>query len=182
MSIVAAFLVLTCAVFAEPETVTLGRIDLRLGMSKAEVKARVCAAQPPLCRTPEAVAFWDNDLFMLPDLDSKRMLGNLHFSHGVLVGISKSWASERDQTALAYLRILADLIAEHNRQGYTVATVTSRSVRQPGIGGEVVTVSFGRGKGLTLSTTQGEIMGHSVAGAELYEEFYVTPLERVRSK
>lgn len=151
------------------EGVSFGVADLQLGMKKAEAKAEVCAHYPDACRPEVTPLVWDGEYAMVFDLVSKRSIGDLRFSDGKLVGISKSWTpTEHSATALA--KALFSLVLDANQKGQAFATITARTFRTPEMTGDFVLISFGS-RSISIRTDEGEIGGEKMRGVTLRDEY-----------
>jgi hypothetical protein len=169
----------TSVLWGQTGTVSLGLLDLRLGMTKAEVKAIACKAYAELCSEGFA-RLWELDMFTVPDLldfqrgtaQPLRLLGDLYFADGRLVTISRNWTPEATDIT-TFVRAVHGLISDLNPTGRALATVKATTYRDPEMKFETIAISFGT-RSVVIQVTEGSLGGHRVRSVQLTEE-YSTP-------
>ena len=151
---------------AQTDKVTFGSIELRLGTSKAQVKAQIVDTYA-IMNMPE---LWDSDLVMVLDGITHKMIGNLYFTGNKLTSIQRSWRNTSNTEAIGIGRAIYGLVSQLNEDGKTVATVKARAIRHPGFTIEIVEIGFGS-RIIQISMRDGQIVERQIKDVEVSEYF-----------
>lgn len=161
------------AACGQTETILFGAVDLRLGMPKAQAKARVCERYTSFC-AEQLAWLWEGDFLMVGDRESKHLIGDLQFANGKLVGVSKDWTPREGTDEMTFVKAFYSLVSDLNQQGKRFATVDARIVRTQDITTEIVELSFGS-RSIRITRYEGEIVDSRVHGVRLFEDYSVDP-------
>ena len=128
---------------AQAEPIQLGSVELRLGMSKSEAKAKIVSAYPEYAKFPEE--FWDSVPVIVVDRlggpGDTKTVGYVTFTNGRLVRVDKTW-TPTDQSAESFVRNLLTLVSAINEAGETIASVTAQHRGTPEATFDNVVISF----------------------------------------
>src|SRR6266700_8435396 len=141
---------------AETEKITIGLLDVRLGMTKTEVRSRVSEAYPP-----DLEFLWTNELVPIYDKFSKKLVGTLNFTNGKLTSVERPWQNASGEEAISIGKSIYALVSQLNESGQSMATVRTRTVRQPELTSEIVEISFGS-KVIQIGISDGHILDNRI--------------------
>jgi hypothetical protein len=161
ITFVLLFYMSTSICFAQEETINLGSISLKLGMSEYQVKTELEKTYNFTCEVREFT-----DCYFYSKSGPTVVKASIVFKNGMLVSARKLWNEGYEgSNPLPFVKTLFSLFKNFIEQGNEVAIISTEEAREPGTTVQNIYFQFGNKK-IEITVFEGfKVKGKTVSPA-----------------